>query len=243
MASGAAQTRNCTYNSNTRDLAGTSRGEFHEDDRRKETTGLRKKSARPRRDGRGRVWTLRRNGGLEILEASPLARLDWLVHGFSTRPGGSSEIETPPEGPPGNKEKVLNLGFTDWDLRERVLENRRKFVPRTRRRKMLGVTLRQIHSDLVHRVDRSAFDQREAPKADALITQRARRAARGADRRLHSDSSGGHEKSRGCGDPFRLARHAAAHRRKNARADADGFRHPARGCDRRDRPRNRPLLL
>jgi YfiH family protein len=128
------------------------------------------KSARPRRDGRGPVWTLRRITGLEILEASPLARLDWLVHGFSTRRGGSSEIETRRRGRP-ETEKVLNLGFTDWDLRERVLENRRQLFRALGAGKMHGVTLRQIHSDLVYRVDRSRSINGEAPKADALITQ------------------------------------------------------------------------
>ena len=54
-------------------------------------------SANGRRQGGARrqsaKWNLRRAGGLQILEAPALARLDWLVHGFSTRPGGTSELK------------------------------------------------------------------------------------------------------------------------------------------------------
>ncbi len=66
----------------------------------------------------GNAWTIRRLRGLQVLESRALGRLGWLAHGFSTRPGGASVLgETP----------ALNLGFTDWDERERVTENRKKF--------------------------------------------------------------------------------------------------------------------
>ncbi len=71
-------------------------------------------------------WALRRASNLQILEATPLARVNWLVHGFSTRPGGASELEIA-RGARQKSETVLNLGFTDWDSRARVLENRREF--------------------------------------------------------------------------------------------------------------------
>ena len=63
-------------------------------------------------------WRLRKSPGFQILELAPLLKFPWLVHGFSTRPGGVSSLDS---------EKVLNLGFMEWDSRENVLENRRRF--------------------------------------------------------------------------------------------------------------------
>jgi purine-nucleoside/S-methyl-5'-thioadenosine phosphorylase / adenosine deaminase len=108
------------------------------------------------------TWDLRRAGGLQILEAPALAPLKWLVHGFSTRPGGASEL---------NGTRVLNLGFTDWDSRDRVLENRKKFFAAIGASKMRVVTLRQIHSDIPQRVDAAGARADEAPQGDALFTR------------------------------------------------------------------------
>ena len=66
---------------------------------------------------------------------------------------------------------ALNLGFTDWDSRDRVLENRARFLRAIGADKMRTVTLRQIHSDIVHRIDSSKAEAAEAPQADALITR------------------------------------------------------------------------
>ncbi|HWZ53417.1 MAG TPA: peptidoglycan editing factor PgeF [Candidatus Acidoferrales bacterium] len=127
-------------------------------------------------------WKLRRSGGLQILEAPAFARLDWLVHGFSTRPGGASALATFRDGGRGSEksaEKVLNLGFTDWDTREGVLTNREKFFRSLGAGKMQVVALRQIHSDIVHVVSSAnhrgaASDSPEvAPRGDALITREA----------------------------------------------------------------------
>ena len=130
-------------------------------------------------------WNLRRIGGLQVLEAPPLARLKWLVHGFSTRPGGASELTTT-RGGQDTCEKVLNLGFTDWDKSERVRGNREKFFRAIGAGKMRVVALRQIHSDVVHVVvhaidsgNESAGDTNSpgtqladsAPQGDALITR------------------------------------------------------------------------
>jgi len=83
--------------------------------------------------------------GLTILPADSLTPIPWLVHGFSTRSGGFSRVYG------GN---ALNLGFTKHDLRRAVDCNRTTFLTK------LGVvndgrpwpliTLRQIHSDLIH---------------------------------------------------------------------------------------------
>jgi polyphenol oxidase len=121
-------------------------------------------------------WHQRRSGGLQVLEAPSLARLDWLVHGFSTRPGGASLL-TPGNGAPEEKrQRVLNLGFTEWDSRAGVLENRKKFFHAIGAAKLPAVTLRQIHSDVAHRADstsRSASRNasEKAPKGDALFTR------------------------------------------------------------------------
>jgi purine-nucleoside/S-methyl-5'-thioadenosine phosphorylase / adenosine deaminase len=110
---------------------------------------------------------MRRSGGVQVLTLRPLANLDWLVHGFSTRPGGLSE----PEGPKGRgkAERVLNLGFTDWDQRARVEENRRKFAMALGAGEMHMTTLRQIHSDVSHRV--AASPPLVPLEGDALFTR------------------------------------------------------------------------
>ncbi|MGH9770797.1 MAG: peptidoglycan editing factor PgeF [Candidatus Acidiferrales bacterium] len=119
-------------------------------------------------------WTFRQSDGLQILEAPALARLQWLAHGFSTRPGGGSELATLLEGR-SKREKILNLSFTDWDSRTRVLENRKKFFRALDSDRMRVVTLRQIHSDIVHPIRNGTYVSQQAgretaPRADAAIT-------------------------------------------------------------------------
>ncbi len=66
---------------------------------------------------------------------------------------------------------MLNLGFTDWDQRERVNENRKKFFGAIDGRKMRLITLRQIHSDIPHRVDVALTGSTDTPQGDALFTR------------------------------------------------------------------------
>ncbi len=106
-------------------------------------------------------WTVRRAGGLQTVEASALAKLSWLVHGFSTRPGGKSML---------NGKRALNLGFTEWDVRKRVEANRTAFEAALPSRGMQLVTMRQIHSDIVL-ISHDATEQ--APQGDALATNQA----------------------------------------------------------------------
>jgi polyphenol oxidase len=99
---------------------------------------------------------------LQFLRSEKLSELAWLVHAFSTRHGGGSR----PYG--GN---ALNLGFTTHDSRAAVERNRELFL------KELGVangrtswplvSLRQIHSDLIHRVDGVPA---QALAGDGLVT-------------------------------------------------------------------------
>jgi YfiH family protein len=83
---------------------------------------------------------------LRVLRAQPLARLPWLAHGFSTRPGGVSTAF----GRAGD----LNLGFGAEDARAAVERNRARFLvalgARTAGRPWPVVTLRQTHSDVIH---------------------------------------------------------------------------------------------
>lgn len=83
---------------------------------------------------------------LEVLHASNLKNIPWLIHGFSTRKGGSSRVYG------GN---ALNLGFTKEDSRAAVERNSAAFLKAigaaARNKFWPVVTLRQIHSDLIHR--------------------------------------------------------------------------------------------
>ena len=95
---------------------------------------------------------------MQVLQSLALGKLGWLAHGFSTRTGGASVVDG---------KTALNLGFTDWDERERVAANRAKFATAIGAEKMPLVTLRQFHSDVIYV---AAAPCAEAPKADALIT-------------------------------------------------------------------------
>ena len=136
------------------------------------TTALAKKRPVPRRRSR-RVakWSLRRAGSLQILQAPPLAKLKWLAHGFSTRVGGTSRLSASVHGEKP-QEKILNLGYTEWDSRESVTTNRRRFFRTIDASKMQVVALRQVHSDIVHRVEKSNIStSAELLQGDALITR------------------------------------------------------------------------
>jgi YfiH family protein len=98
---------------------------------------------------------------LNILRGSQLSALPWLVHGFSTRTGGSSRAY---------RQGDLNLGFTKEDSRAAVERNRAAFL------QAIGsagksywqlVTLRQIHSDIIHCVESTPA---EPITGDGLIT-------------------------------------------------------------------------
>lgn len=104
-------------------------------------------------------WRLRKSGGLEVLELVPFTKLPWLVHGFSTRGGGTSTLEG---------EKVLNLSFMEWDAKENVVENRRRLQAATGGKDFTLVAMKQIHSALIRPVSAAPA---EAWKGDASITK------------------------------------------------------------------------
>jgi hypothetical protein len=89
---------------------------------------------------------------LNILSARHLSEISWLVHGFSTRVGGSSHVYG---------RNTLNLGFTQHDSKAAVERNRTAFLTKlgAKAKSAKGsnpwplITLRQIHSDIIHFVD------------------------------------------------------------------------------------------
>ena len=98
----------------------------------------------------------------QLLRSEKLSKLAWLVHAFSTRNGGVSRAY-------GGS--ALNLGFTKHDSHAAVERNRELFLKElgvaNGRRSWPLVSLRQIHSDLIHQVDRMT----EHPLAgDGLVT-------------------------------------------------------------------------
>lgn len=110
----------------------------------KTVTKKRGTSKKRRRTPVANGWTEHAAGGVRVLQVDALARIPWLVHGFSTRPGGASDLDG---------QKVLNFGFADWDTRENVLENRRRFQSAVDCADSVLVALKQIHSDVVHLFD------------------------------------------------------------------------------------------
>jgi YfiH family protein len=122
-----------------------------------------KRKARQQRSpaGGSSAWTERKERGIVVLQVPALTKLSWLVHGFSTRPGGVSELEG---------EKVLNLGFAGWDSRENVVENRRRFQSALGAGESHLVALKQIHSDVVQMFDAPPG---QPCRGDASATDRA----------------------------------------------------------------------
>jgi YfiH family protein len=97
----------------------------------------------------------------QVLRCTHLSKLSWLLHGFSTRVGGCSRAY-------GKSD--LNLGFTKDDNRATVERNREAFLlsigacgdsrfRQSGRAKLDSncrwplITLRQIHSDIIHCID------------------------------------------------------------------------------------------
>ena len=110
--------------------------------------------------GTSKGWTERKVSGLQILQANALTTPTWLIHGFSTRPGGASDLAG---------EKVLNLGFAEWDAKENVLENRRRFQSALGADSFTLIALKQIHSDVIHLFEDSPA---EPCSGDASATTR-----------------------------------------------------------------------
>ena len=99
---------------------------------------------------------------LQLLRSKKLGKLAFLVHAFSTRQGGTSLAYG------GN---ALNLGFTPHDSRAAVERNRELFLKElgvaNGRKTWPLVSLRQIHSDLIHCADQIP---EQSLAGDGLVT-------------------------------------------------------------------------
>ena len=104
--------------------------------------------------------TTRASRGLQLLQVPAFSKLPWLIHAFSTRPGGVSELDG---------QKVLNLGSTDWDSPANVQENRRRFQSAAGAADLPLITLKQFHSDVIHLFHDAPSDP---CRGDASITNR-----------------------------------------------------------------------
>jgi YfiH family protein len=105
---------------------------------------------------------------LDVIRAPGWSKLDWLIHGFSTRIGGNTTVYRAAE-------RDLNLGFTNSDDPEIVGRNRGLFVNESSAgKRILGlVTLRQVHSSVIHRVSSQNVLEPKAVavlKGDGLMT-------------------------------------------------------------------------
>jgi len=96
---------------------------------------------------------------MQILELTPFKKISWLVYGFSTRAGGDSVLDS--------GDRVLNLGFTEWDNREAVLKNRQAFLSAIGATGSTLVLLKQFHSSIVRFFSASPG---ELCKGDASFT-------------------------------------------------------------------------
>jgi polyphenol oxidase len=116
------------------------------------------KKRSPRKAGAS-PWIERVQRGTRILQAAALSKLPWLVHGFSTRVGGVSEL---------HGKRVLNLGFTEWDARENVKENRRSLQAAVGAQDFKLVSLLQFHSDAILQFESAPT---EPSRGDAAVTK------------------------------------------------------------------------
>lgn len=107
-------------------------------------------------------WSALRASSLEILQVNAFRKVPWLVHGFSTRMGGESVL---------GEQRVLNLGFTDWDKRRAVESNRAKLAASLGVERTSLAPLRQFHSDLIYLFQKPAQPLRQPPRGDASITR------------------------------------------------------------------------
>ncbi|MGB6432392.1 MAG: peptidoglycan editing factor PgeF [Candidatus Acidiferrales bacterium] len=119
----------------------------------------RSRAARPASTD-AEVWTSRRAHGICTLESAQLARLPWLVHGFSTRVDTAASAKSAP----------FNLGFTERDSRPAVAARRHRFAAALGAADWPFAAARQFHSDVIHVISEPRIPA-QPPRADALLTQ------------------------------------------------------------------------
>lgn len=97
-----------------------------------------------------------------ILEAPNLRELESVRHGFFTRTGGVST----------GIYDSLNVGFGSDDSAENVRENRRRAMAALDRPPEALHTVHQEHGAQVVRVSQTYWNPMDAPRADAMVTDR-----------------------------------------------------------------------
>jgi YfiH family protein len=113
----------------------------------------------------------RKPRSLKLLQSADLKRIPWLVHGFTTRPGG---FTTSYGG------RTLNVGFTKDDLRASVERNRKQALlaagAGTKSTPWPLIALRQIHSDIIHvvRSRKPALFKQGRLVGDGVVTDLSR---------------------------------------------------------------------
>ena len=102
---------------------------------------------------------------IEVVQVPAWNNWPWLVHGFSTRTGGVTTAFRP-----GQRSGELNLGFSASDVRDNVLENRRRLLDALGAPEAKLITLRQIHSSLIRRVSPADLERAQPWKGDGFMT-------------------------------------------------------------------------
>jgi polyphenol oxidase len=104
-------------------------------------------------------FLLRESQGIRYYSCRALEGIARLCHGFSTRSGGV----------PGPAESSLNLGYSSWDSKERITENRRRFLSALNLEDSRLATLRQVHSNRVYIIEDN-FTEGNQSEGDAFAT-------------------------------------------------------------------------
>jgi hypothetical protein len=120
--------------------------------------GERKPKGKTSSPGAGKGRALRRPG---VVRVPGWDELEWVRAGFSTRAGGRTVVY-------GGR--TLNLGWTQEDDPEVVLENRTRFAAEVAGKSAALIGVRQIHSGLVRVVERGATGELKAEGSDTALT-------------------------------------------------------------------------
>ncbi len=107
-----------------------------------------------------RTFTLREFQGLPFYSCRAFEEVPGLCHGFSTRRGTGD----------GRSVDPFNLGYTEWDHTDRVDQNRRRFLAALNLPEDTLFTLRQVHSNRVHIINK-ILGHWNPPEGDALLTR------------------------------------------------------------------------
>lgn len=102
---------------------------------------------------------------IDVVQVPAWNNWPWLVHGFSTRTGGVTTAFRPAQ-----RSGELNLGFSASDVRDSVLENRRRLLDALGAPEAQLITLRQIHSSMIRRVGPDDLERAQPWKGDGFMT-------------------------------------------------------------------------